>query len=225
MEMSDRGVLEYCGGDKGLKILQNREMRRWKLQALRARVDPLRNGSKDRSQAQQRREWNESQVELWRWVLREQSPPGKATVQVEGIGWAGGRSLLRSKDNIHPEPRPLLARWFRRSLSICSSVNYPVLPPACPLWWQLKQLPRNSICFPVLLPSTAHQHFRTERYPISLGLGMGAGSVPWWSWPQAPTSSPTHTNKTLAEIPKVSHLYLPSCPCISIPYNFFVLLI
>lgn len=54
MEMSDRGILEYSGGEEGLKILQNREMRWWKVQAPKVRVGPLRKGSKDKSQAQRR---------------------------------------------------------------------------------------------------------------------------------------------------------------------------
>lgn len=90
MEMNDRGIWGYLGGEEGLKILQNGEMHSWKLQASRARLGPIRNGRKDKSQAQQRREEDESQMELWRFVLWEQSPLGKATVQVEGMGWAGG---------------------------------------------------------------------------------------------------------------------------------------
>lgn len=80
MERSDRGILECPGGEEGLKILQNGETHSWKLQTSNTRLGPIRNGRKDKSQSQQRREGDESHVELWRWVLREQSPLGKATV-------------------------------------------------------------------------------------------------------------------------------------------------
>lgn len=164
-------------------------MHKWKVQVPKARLGHIKNGNEDRSQTQQGREgvgWGPGGT-------LEQGPQGaELSWESPSSGRGNGmgrrlRSLLRSKDEIHPEPRPLLARWFRRSLSICSSVNYPVLPPACLLWWQPEQLSRNSICSPVLLPSTAHQHFRVERCPISLGRGLGAQFVPWWSWPQALT--------------------------------------
>lgn len=113
-----------------MKILQNRKMF---LQPPRLNV--TLSGMVGNTEPRLRKERSGRRARWNAWVLREQSPPGKATVQVGEAGWARPpRSSLRSKDNIHPEPRPLLARWFRRSLGICSSVNYPVLPSALLLW-------------------------------------------------------------------------------------------
>lgn len=86
-----------------------------------------------------------------------------------------------------------------RHLFLC---KLSVLPPCLSLWWQPEQLSRNSICSPVLLPSTAHQHFRVERWSLSpWAWGVGARFVPWWNWPQALTPRTTQQVK-LQQIPR-----------------------
>lgn len=184
MEMSDRGSLEYRGGEERLKILQNRK----------CFIGPVKHflfwSIFNLSSEKKGVEWEPGGTREVGLQGAEFSRESYSSGRGNGVGWRP-RSLLRSKDNILPEPRPLLARWFRRSLSICSSVNYPVLPPACPLWWQPEQLSRNSICSPVLLPSIAHQHFRAERCPISLGLGNGS-----WVCPSVELASSTHSTNT-----------------------------
>lgn len=129
--MTDRGVLEYRGGEERLKILQNTKMHYRPpkpdsaLSGMIANTEPRLSKGKSRMRPGGTREAGPQGAQS-SW---ESHSSGRGN----GVGWRP-RSLLRSKDTIHPEPRPLLTRWFRRSLSICSSVNYPGLPPACLLW-------------------------------------------------------------------------------------------
>lgn len=121
--------------------------------------------------------------------------PGKGNVGTRG---QPVRSELKTST---PKPRPRLTKWFRRSLSICLSINYPVLLPASLLWWQPEQSSRNSICYscagPLYSSSTFHStevsHFPGPRW-------KEAGSVPGWCGIQCPPPS-VHTNKTSQRIP------------------------
>jgi hypothetical protein len=112
--------------------------------------------------------------------------------QVKETGRTRGQPVCSDlKTSIYPKPRPRLTRWFRRSLSICPSINYPALLPASLLWWQPEQSSRNSICYSCEVPSIAHQHFIAQRCPISLAQD-GSWVSPWVSWFLLPSPVSTH---------------------------------
>lgn len=90
MEMSDKGVFEYGGGGERLKILQSRKIHSQTPPPPKARRGPIRNASKYRTQAQQRKDRMKARWNSGDGSSGSRVPLGKPVQLKEMAGGGGG---------------------------------------------------------------------------------------------------------------------------------------